>query len=823
MSDNSDGKATGNQPEVDNPVPGAAEATGGQPDSADNVHVETADTESSEPAEPEQEKSRKSAREKHEHLEKPEFSEVDTDQKFEKFWQKVQRVQGQLKAARQTKFDLETKLTTLKAESEKLKDKLKEAGKKAKSWKTQVENHDKLETNLRKNFEETLQHNQREFQAQLDALDKANQELNSQVRKLISEVEKLESKLKEENFRHEEEKKAADSHKEEAKRLQTELQDLKTRFDTVSSDLDYYKNKCAQQETVITQWEDTNSVAGSVHSATEAEEEESDSDHDKSDHSTPVRDRADTLVDKTSPGTDSTASTPDSVKPADLKVDSPLKVDLQTELKMAEDQKLDPTAVYRLTGDTAQGAVGGTVVPSAPPDQDNVAPTPNISAQPAPHFMAETGEEEAEVYMKPSLAGQITKFSGRNKRQTATSKLNEVEDWLEDKIDAYNLLSDPAKAKVTNYTKVENKVKKFKSCLEGEARDWFQSLDLEEKFQVKQADDWTLEKWDQLKKAFLNQFGEDGTGDFEQRQKFKEMKWDPSHEKVQRFAMRVDRLGKQLEKSKMDIKMAFVDGLPRSCARGIIVTPSKSLDDLIQEVVQLARFNDDADTDLSGKTLSFNAARAQPPADKVSSPQSDPVTLEVLKTLKGIQEKLDSPKATNSTPPPQPSFHVNTHDIVKELREDRQNGELVNNVHKLLRKAESQNEAAKQQFDALKAEFQGVRSSFNAFHQFQENTGGQGRGGFGFRGRGRGRGGFQGSNQGRPGEQNRKFWDIPNPELWKENIRKGWCALHGIRGKTHLLENCTVAKALIEKGKIHVDNENMITVGAGTRQFLPLN
>ena len=281
--------------------------------------------------------------------------------------------------------------------------------------------------------------------------------------------------------------------------------------------------------------------------------------------------------------------------------------------------------------------------------------------------------------------------------------------------------------------------------------------------------------------------------------------------------MRLERLGKQLEKSKMDIKMAFLDALPKACARGVIVTQSKTLDDLIQEVVQTSRYLEQDEKEQDEATVRFSAAQAKPAIS-----QSDPVTLEMLKTLKGIQQKLDSQTPTLPQAATLHAAAAHQGDIVDKIREDRQTGELAHTVHKILRKAEVQNEAAKHQFDVLKAEVDNVKTSFNSFRAFSNDN--PSRGGFRGRGRGRGGGGPPGSNSGRPGNrQTRPHWDIPNKEQWKENIEKGWCALHGIRGKNHLLENCTIAKALVDQGKITLDRENMISLGQGTRQYLPLN
>ena len=480
-------------------------------------------------------------------------------------------------------------------------------------------------------------------------------------------------------------------------------------------------------------------------------------------------------------------------------------------------------------------------------------------------------EEGIGALARLGLAGSVSKFNGVSKYNTPTAHLSELQDWFDEK--QAEREAEGANSKIVDFSKAWNKVLRFKQSITGKARDWFEAQD----FHPSGTDGkWTDEDWSKIQTAFKNQFSSDGIGRIEQLQTFQNLKWKKG-ENVQEFAMRVETLGKKLNKSKDDQMLAFIMGMPVTLQNQLIIKDGTTMRDLIMIVSQQLKikermrergktFDEEDEFDLMSRTpLTKDGVhqgepirKAKPEVEIESSPKIEPHTepptreksstpptreaasfsaietpqefsrplhthaheklehqLKVLQNeLKNLRAQTQAPQMGVAETMPT-SFNMLRDKIVK----DRRNEKVLDKLDELTTNQKVEEAQNQMRFSMIASglnEFS--RSNFHpgGGQQYQNNRNN-------FQNRRNGGGNWNNDRDNRSGGRptpkiHKKEFDVPNAEQWKEFIKKGWCPLHGFRGgKSHTVKNCRELKKLIELGKIVLNAEDEITTGQGTR------
>ena len=206
----------------------------------------------------------------------------------------------------------------------------------------------------------------------------------------------------------------------------------------------------------------------------------------------------------------------------------------------------------------------------------------------------------------------------------------------------------------------------------------------------------------------------------------------------------------------------------------------------------------------------------------------DPETRNILETneklvkeLEAIKNEFHAFKKAGSLPAASAATtHVQTHtppatittrDLEFEINKGIRSTNHERDQEQLLRQLKEDQKLHQME---IRNELGQIHTRFNSFATF---NGGSGRGRGSFRGRGRG---GRGRGNGHPGNFKQVNIDVPNSELWKENIERGQCGLHGIRGKNHSTQECNIIKALVEKGAIALNDDFELSSGGGQRHVL---
>ena len=439
-----------------------------------------------------------------------------------------------------------------------------------------------------------------------------------------------------------------------------------------------------------------------------------------------------------------------------------------------------------------------------------VPPAPSApAAEPRAEFFLD-GHENADPPEKAyGLMGSLTKFTGAA-GTSASSHLSELEDWLEDQNDR-----KPSGSTI-NFLSDEMRVKKLKASLTKAARDWWNTLKLPEEGS---GADKCKAQWEYVKEKFLAYYGGNGIGKFEQTQNFNNLKWrahGKDKEDLQRFAVRVQTLGRNLGKSEEDMKVAFIQGLPEYLEDRLTLNMnSVSFDDLVSTTAQIEARRKRAKRDDSDDSVHFSSHSAQSAFDRQdSTPPQWAVDLQNrmsnLETT-GLFQMNQAAQPTVSAgvqpiPAPIPATTTNTTVQAGPV----QSPEFYYTQQKLDELAKAHTKTATR-----------VKSleTFQAF----ERSGSYDRGSNRAPGRGRGRGRFQKQSNDAPGRRfTKKTFDIPSAELWKDYVMKGVCPLHTPlgRGKNHSIDECRDIQKLKQHSLIALNEGNEISMGAGKRVYL---
>lgn len=437
--------------------------------------------------------------------------------------------------------------------------------------------------------------------------------------------------------------------------------------------------------------------------------------------------------------------------------------------------------------------------------------------------------------------GQITRFSGTNRNKTATSHWAELSDYWEERVaQIQKWVDNNQKEKVADtvdYRLAINKARKFKHSLTGKARDWFDSLGLK----LKDGDKYTDDDLKELEKRFLEQFGDDGIGRYEQSMNFMNLKWD-GKEKLQDFALRISRLGKILGKDDMDLKIQFLRGLPLDLQSRLMANPKMNLQECVDAAVQILLFQRQyAGTSGYGPEVRFTAV--QTPAGMVPVQVQTNQAFHAAYARPGEQVALPQKSHTAMPATAQPNSSVTESQLAQALKTltktvDRLNSDkgrgnsndhAQHGHHRHQGQGCSQSHCSHSQLhpsgqdpaqDALIKQLTATIAQLSTNQQASGGDRGSSQQGNnprkGFQAPYRDRRGGYGNNQGR-NNYNRREIDVPNVDQWKDSMQQGLCGLHGGRGRPHTTQECRMIQELVRNGMIALDDDGTIVLGQGKR------